>query len=261
MLGKLLKHEFEALIRYYAIIGIVMGAVTLFYKGYLMLNLTGRSDFFIFLNLFAGTAYGAAMIGCLFASLAVIVMRFYKNLVTDEGYLTFTLPVSAGQIIVSKLIAAISMYLLTGLAGVLSVLVLRKNVRMIDEIIKILTEEFTRMTKDSTMAVFLIYMVTALIYSLLVFYTAIALGQTCRNHKVLYSVLYYFVIYMITQFVIGMIFIITFFAKCHTLDSITDVTAGIMAQVFLVCSAGLMILGIGCFSLTDYLFQKKLNLE
>ena len=265
MLSKLLKHEFEALARYYAIIGIVMGAVTLFYKGYLLLSLSVRSDFFVFLDIFMGATYCIVLFGCLFASTMVLIIRFYKNLVTDEGYLTFTLPVSVRQILLSKLISALCMSLLTGLLAVFSVVILRKNIPDLDEIFHIMAEEFLRMTKDGSgkwfFAAFLIYIAAAFIYSMIVFYTSIALGQTCRNHKVLYSVLFYFAIYMITQVVIGLIFIITFVIKCHTFDSIIEVTAGIMTPVLFVCSAGILILGSVCFFLMDQLFSKKLNLE
>ncbi|MFR1640611.1 MAG: hypothetical protein ACLSVD_16565 [Eggerthellaceae bacterium] len=45
------------------------------------------------------------------ATIVVIIHRFYKNLFTDEGYLTLTLPVTANQIMLSKVLAG-SLWLL-----------------------------------------------------------------------------------------------------------------------------------------------------
>src|SRR5699024_3526845 len=48
-----------------------------------------------------------AMIVAVFVVTAIIlIQRFYKNLLGDEGYLMFTLPVTVGQHIWSKLIVS-----------------------------------------------------------------------------------------------------------------------------------------------------------
>ena len=39
--------------------------------------------------------YGMVIIAAFVITLIVIIQRFYKNLLTDEGYLMFTLPVKA----------------------------------------------------------------------------------------------------------------------------------------------------------------------
>ena len=48
-------------------------------------------------------------------TMVLIYVRFYKNLYTDEGYLTFTLPVSRKQILLSKTLNAFIWYILHGL--------------------------------------------------------------------------------------------------------------------------------------------------
>lgn len=61
------------------------------------------------------------------AAIGIIVLeRFYKNLFTDEGYLTFTLPVTRGQIIGAKTINSmlwlIYDFLLVTVSGILTAL-------------------------------------------------------------------------------------------------------------------------------------------
>ncbi len=45
------------------------------------------------------------IMGVSFGTFIVITVRFYKNLFSDEGYLTRTLPVTSGQHLLSKTIA------------------------------------------------------------------------------------------------------------------------------------------------------------
>lgn len=46
----------------------------------------------------------------------VVMYRYYKNLFTDEGYLTFTLPVKEDTILISKTISGFLWYLITTVA-------------------------------------------------------------------------------------------------------------------------------------------------
>ena len=45
-----------------------------------------------------------ALIAYAFGSVIILMYRFYKNKFTDEGYLTFTLPVNSHQIFLSSLL-------------------------------------------------------------------------------------------------------------------------------------------------------------
>ena len=54
-------------------------------------------------------------------SLVVMIQRFYKNVLGDEGYLTLTLPVNVHEILWSKLIVSFVWFLATGLIAIASV--------------------------------------------------------------------------------------------------------------------------------------------
>lgn len=118
MLGKLLKYDMKALSRvlipvHIAAFAAGLVAAACFFACYSIddsMNVWSSSSGFSasFLIMLAMT--GAFCLFALFMASAVtlfaIVHRFYKNLFTDEGYLTLTLPVSANQQVASKLIAA-----------------------------------------------------------------------------------------------------------------------------------------------------------
>ena len=95
MLGKLLKYELKATSRVFIPLYIAILVVSI---------VNGLS-----LNLEILNIQGLATIVlmCLFISLFVItivvtIQRFNKNLLKDEGYLMFTLPVSSKHLVLSK---------------------------------------------------------------------------------------------------------------------------------------------------------------
>ena len=116
MLRKLLKHEFRATGRimlpmYLVLLATAVGS-----------NLSGRwmidSRFSAvsILGVLIVTAFGFAIFGVLLMSFVLMIQRFYKNLLQDEGYLMFTLPVSVHQHIWSKLIVSAVWFITTVLA-------------------------------------------------------------------------------------------------------------------------------------------------
>lgn len=117
MLGKLLKYEVKAtsmvfLYMYLAIIGLaIFNRVSITF------------DF----------QWGEAATGCivvaLFVALGVItiimaIQRFNKNLLGDEGYLMFTLPVDSKKIIISKLLVTLMWTVISAIVAILALLIL-----------------------------------------------------------------------------------------------------------------------------------------
>ncbi|PNV66750.1 hypothetical protein [Enteroscipio rubneri] len=119
MLGKLFKYDMAALTRvlaplHLAALGVALLAAVCGLAG----NGLGQAAHQAsgsagkLFGMFAGFAFMAFGV-CLFlllvltlATFFVAVHRFYANLFTDEGYLTLTLPVTAHQIVISKVLAA-----------------------------------------------------------------------------------------------------------------------------------------------------------
>ncbi|WP_080797607.1 ABC-2 transporter permease [Arabiibacter massiliensis] len=115
MLGKLFKHDMAALSRvlvplHLAALGVAVLAAVCGLAGN-GLGEAARQATGVggeMLSLFAGFAYVAfgfslfLLCTLTLATFFVVAHRFYRNLFTDEGYLTFTLPVTANQIVLSK---------------------------------------------------------------------------------------------------------------------------------------------------------------
>ena len=123
MLSKLLKYEFRAtgriMLPVYALLLVTAGGTSV--TGSLMGRYPESTVLSIFRTLFM-TLFAFTTFGVLLLTLVLMVYRFYKNLMTDEGYLMFTLPVSRSQLIWSKLIVSMAW-------GILSAVLARGKAR------------------------------------------------------------------------------------------------------------------------------------
>jgi hypothetical protein len=99
MLGKLIKHEWKAVGKILAIVHLAL--ILMAIVGKIMLSIQVLSE--------AGLLWRMLLLIYVFSVIAVgvgthiyLAIRFYKNMYTDEGYLSFTLPVKSWQHIFFK---------------------------------------------------------------------------------------------------------------------------------------------------------------
>lgn len=128
-----------------------------------------------------------------------VVERFYKGLLKDEGYLMFTLPVKAWQLAVSKAVAAMLTFILSGVVGVLALCLLAAaEPKSLLEIPLGIAAFFREISAAGVgLHVFLISAELLLIViiagfgTIYHFYLSMSLGQLGRTHRVLWSVIWY----------------------------------------------------------------------
>lgn len=102
MFAKLLKYDFRAtwgLIGGLSIIALGAGAL-----GSVLARMINRDPkgFYLTLLIFAMIAVVVYLVGYSLASMFILFGRFYKSRFTDEGYMTFTLPVTTHQVLLSS---------------------------------------------------------------------------------------------------------------------------------------------------------------
>ncbi len=208
MLGKLVKHEFRATGR---IMLPVMGALAALalLANLSIRGLTGNlSDIpalrilFMLIVIF----FGMGVVATGVMALVIMISRFYRNLLKDEGYLMFTLPVSVHGLIWAKIIVSLVWFLLTALL-IFLVLALtalnlsETNLEMIlvnfpswSEIRQMLAElgiggQITELIFQFGIAVLL-----GVIVSCLHFYASMALGHMFTKRKILLSIVFFVLI-------------------------------------------------------------------
>lgn len=130
MLRKLIKYEFKAVNRLMIPLHLGLIAITIFGRFYvqLALNRPRFNDGNVWMT-FADTSliifYVIALVAiALITSIYLSILRFQKNLFTDEGYLMHTLPVSVHEQIWGKLIVATVWIAIDTVLLILSILVM-----------------------------------------------------------------------------------------------------------------------------------------
>ena len=208
-------------------------------------------------------------------AMVVMIQRFYKNVLGDEGYLTLTLPVNVHEILWSKLIVSFVWFLATGLIAIAAVFVavftltyselgeMFRNMPSFGEMLRLFFEktDITPWQLTGAVAQFAAMIILSSLTACLHFYAAMALGHSFSNHKILLSVVFYIGFGIVTQ-TIG-----TIFASVGIqIDISPDFWSSLpVTQVFSSlawAAAGVSaLLGAAYYVLTLLMLKKRLNLQ
>ena len=204
MLGKLIKHEFRATGR--VMLPILAAVLLLAVMANVSIRLMDAVDS-TFLHFVFGLVIFLFVIGMIAAAIMTIVImvsRFYRNLLKDEGYLMHTLPVSVHELIWSKLIVSFVWFVVTFLVIFLVILLtgLLQSGTNLAEIfvyvpswaeIKEALAQFgiTPGTLIRLGAEFIVGAILSCVVSCLHFYAAMSLGHMFSKDKVLLSIVFF----------------------------------------------------------------------
>lgn len=266
---KLLKYEWKACAR----------ACLPVYGGVLVVALINRLMEVLHLQnmlngipqLLAAFAYFGVMVAVFVVTAVILLQRFYKSLLGDEGYLMFTLPVTPAQHIWSKTIIAFVMCVLSGVTTMLSVVILAASSSFPIDLLNFFKEFFQMLTRTEFGAangvMYLLEVIALLVImsmvGILFMYVCIALGHLAKKHRVAMAVVWYFVLSTVMQFLFAMVVMAgdggIFNAMFGWVTHLPE-AAQIHFVLLLVC-VGMAIPGAIFFLGTRYILQNKLNLE
>jgi len=266
MLGKLLKHEFRAT-------GRVMGPMYLIVLvtavgGNISVRLMDDAQSRI-LNILAGllmTAFVIAMIGVSVMTLVLMIQRFHKNLMGDEGYVMFTLPASIHQQIWSKIIVSTVWFIATAGAMALAMFIMAYHVGFMGQMLTWLRELLHQITVYYALngvafvAEFLVVCFLACAVCCLQFYAAMAIGHSFANHKVGFSVLFFFVMQFVEQMVFSFGAAFSDWFNWNWFQVNIQGMAAVHAVMGVLC-AGFLVYGAVFYIITAIMLKKHLNLE
>ena len=124
MLGKLTKYEFQATQRVFLpLYGLILALAALI-RLFTQFNLQEAEGVAILPFVITTIVYGILIAAVCVMTLVVTVQRFQKNLLGDEGYLSFTLPVKPHSHIDSKMIVSFVWNILSFAISAVSVAIL-----------------------------------------------------------------------------------------------------------------------------------------
>ena len=279
MLGKLLKHEFKAVNRLMIPLHLALVIVTILGRSYIQMAMSNAGQELLNENLWfsimSGTLaafYIIALIAvCIVTQLYLKVLRPRKNLFSDEGYLTHTLPATAASHIWSKLIVCCVWTLVDVLLIMLSIFamfinksILRDFGELWHELMVSFPDTFG-VTVGIGVPTFLLAALLDTIAGILVIYMCLAIGHSFNSHKIMASIGIY-VGYTAVSSLITSIFPSLNSSRLYGGAALISSSAsGIVGSYFWWTLIFAIIIGIvtstAAFLITDYFMKKKLNLE
>lgn len=278
MLGKLIKYEFKSTAKWFLIMYAALIIITVFNKLTITLN-TNNNSLLELATVLLTLTYVLTILSSYVITLVLVIARFYKTMVTDEGYLTHTLPVKTISHVNSKLIVSAVWFILSVIVMIASIMILGAGDGLI-AFFNAIGDLFSSAAKDGflgdliiTVLLIIFLLLASLLYYILPFYCAIALGSLFTKHKLAGAVGMYFVIYFVMQ-IFGLIFSIFLFSFDMD-NAIANFVLGGAGEIVYGLTEGFsginfMLISFGLYSLlfaaifyiiTNVVLSKKLNLD
>lgn len=277
MLGKLLKHEWKSvwkvptlLLGILMLIGLIAGStfsMPIWDSDWVGLPMSGVMLIVTFFFALSGVSIGITI---------YLGVRYYKSMFTDEGYLTHTLPVSARELLLNKVIT-MSAWSLIATAGIIVSLAIFGGVAVLA--LKPLNSEFARdvmralaelpeLFSDPSLAGFqgfcaslLLMMLTSIFSGTMILIGAITLGQMVRKHRILGAIGAYFAINTVVQMVNTMVMMPMTFGSMNNIWWDMDSPFPIFTGFYTVMSLVFVAVAVGLYFLCEYLIKRQLELE
>lgn len=292
MLGKLLKYDFRALSR--VMLPLQLSVLVAGVLGCFLVNFSWRSLMRSFdsslysysevlplesvinasTSMLAGLFF-AVVFASYWVSLFLVARHLYKSFLKDEGYLTFTLPVSGNQHMLSKTISG-SIWLVINALILTFIVVLLTLVGFSDtglinlDVLGVYKEVFSELSNASGMMLILeclLIGLTAIIASVLMVYFSLILGGVlARTYKVLAGIGIFVAVNIVVQTIMSFVAAAGFIALDSLSSSLffSTTTPYWFVEIQPIMLPAL-ILEIGFiitfFLVSKYLINNKLNLE
>ncbi len=275
MVFKLLKYDFRA----------TAPSVLLLWAGLLILSglsalfgaLCSSLDIFYLPMLLSTLLFAVLAIASVVIVYILMIRRFYRNIYSNEGYLTLTLPVRRGSVIWSKLICSVvwvigtfAVLMLSGMILILSdttnsfmsvladtLLIAEWMIKFIDLRIWVIAAELSA------------FGLVSLFKSILILYAAVSIGQLFKRHRILGSFVGYGIVSIIGRIVesvyswlMGLSSLSIDFTRQmysgHLLDQTVLFNIQVSLIVYIVLSA---IFAAVLFMFTELVMRRHVNLQ
>ena len=275
-LGKLIKYDFmdvsKLIIPFYIGMGVMGIVIRVFWFILLNEKIDDRvrisTGVFQFMSYFG---YVIAIIGIILMTYYAVIIRYYRSIYGNEGYLTNTLPIETYEIILAKLLTFLSWFIVNGIIifftfwfiipveGIIKANIFRPEV--LHEI-----ETFLRHSVGATLIIAIISMLAMTIEKILFLFLCVSIANMVKSYKILTGI----GAYVILGGIIGLIkqVILTFtyiFDKNYdnygnserevlrTFENVFNTNLGMLFTS--------IVFSVILFFVINYLLKNKLNLE
>lgn len=258
MLNKLLKYDLKYMIK----------NMTIFYILSIFFAISTRILFNMNQSVII-KIIGQISVGCMFSMLVSTLIntmmrswvRFRDSLYKDEAYLTHTLPVTKNELYNSKFIQTLIFFFISFIVILISLFIVyysKENWRVLTDYIKTITTGL-----DMNTSFFVIMFITLIFIEVFNaiqcgFYGMI-LGHKKNNGKLGYSILFGFIIYLLSQtLVLALVFVYGLFDS-SVMGLFKTATVSIDVQAFKVLAIVASLLYLVIIFIMSILCKKELN--
>lgn len=272
MLGKLIKHEFRATGR---ILLPLLGAELLLsvLAGFSVRGLDRVENMGILGVMYVTTlvVFFLGLFALSVVAFVLMIQRFYKNLLRDEGYLSMTLPVSVDEQLFAKLIVSFVWFAAVGLLSIVSILTVTSIGARFGGVVNVDIGEI----RDAVQSVggeigggnLLLFLLELLLLGFLGScatclrcYSALAIGHSAADHKMLLS----FVAYIVIGFALSVVRNSVLLGLLPSIDP-GAILAGMSSalQFHALVFTGILVAALYCalfYFVTRWFLKNKLNL-
>lgn len=290
MLKKLMKYDFKALYRvllpvYGVLAGVAVVSSLLIRLGEASWGVEASAEGINIAVTLVETVSVIALGFCMLSIFALVVLaviwvyaRFYQNMLTNEGYLTHTLPVKSSSLLVSKAVTAMIAFATTVIAGFAALMIffglndLLSGTTLftgffntLGAFVREVFELFGTGRSILMAAEVLILVAAVLLATALMVYLSMIIGSVIsRKHKLAAAFASYFGVNVATQ-ILSSVLIVIISVNLNRLDT------GVSQQgveVFFGALQGVLIpmvfyyaaVCVGMFLLSNHLLKNKLNI-
>ena len=277
MLKKLLKYDFMSVFKYWWIAALSSLVLSLG-GGWCITVLDSEKELPTAINIIAVLILILVIISYvafILLSEILVYVRFYKNFFTDEGYLTFTLPVKRSQLLNSKLILSVVTLLSTILICILNVFVMlsigfseyifsKPFWKEFGELWKMLTEELSWYLGVYTIEGIILLLLSFVFSALFLFCCITFASIITKKAKVLCAIAIYYVANGFFSFVFQIFYMFGLQSMMTWLSKLPDTGGGekpVIALILLGLILFFALINVLMYTLQYWMMDRKLNLS
>lgn len=277
MLKKLLRYDLKSVFRYWWIAALATLGLSVIGGFSLSIIETGKDippiiGVIIALSIFFAIA---GIVAFPIFSCIMVYIRYYKNFFTDEGYLTFTLPVKRSQLLNSKIITSVLIMVGTAIVIFIDILIMIAifmGENFYNDFIMSLFQELHRIFSQmdildwtyiiiGIIEIITIFLLSA-VYSTLIVFGCISTGaMITKKAKIIAAIGIYYATNFVTS---NLIYLTAIFGASFIGEKIVSLPAELTVPFeIIVLLAIILLLALVCmllYALNYFIIDRKLNL-
>ena len=155
------------------------------------------------LFIFAAVLFIFMLAGVVYTVYILLAIRFYRNMFTDESYLTHTLPVRPGTLLFSHILTFCVWYIISMIVLFLSIALLVIGAGGGSEILELIRgiPAYYHTNMFAVIICILQFFIVSAVSCAAMIYASICIGNLFAPHKVLASIVTYIIFYALMQII------------------------------------------------------------